>query len=472
MRRLALLALWTAVSVGTMTSVWAQQRPDASFDGTNWLVVWQEARTGSVEDICGARVTPSGRVLDPTGIPISTARYDQWYSAVSFDGTNYLVVWRDERTAPAVQDIYGARVTPSGTVLEPTGIPISTAADNQGYPAVCFGGTNYLVVWLDASSGQDIYGARVSPGGVVADSAGIHICWGGYPAVACGSQNYLVAWSGDDIYGARVSQAGTVLDTAGIPISTAANYQVYPAVSFDGTNFLVVWEDYRNNSDTCDIYGARVTPQGTVLDPGGIRITAAANNQFALAVAFDGTDFLVVWTDERSGFYEYDIYGARVTSSGTVLDPTGIPISTAASYQWHPAVSFDGTNFLVAWEDYRSGYYWDIYGARVSRAGTVLDPTGFGISVTAGLEEAPNAEVRTTGCPPTVVRGVLLLAEASSCKLQAAGWLLDAAGRKVQDLHSGPNDVSHLVPGVYFVRQETQASGPRLQAVQKVVITR
>ena len=42
--------------------------------------------------------------------------------------------------------------------------------------------------------------------------------------------------------------------------------------------------------------------------------------------------------------------------------------------------------------------------------------------------------------------------------------LLDACGRKVMDLVPGPNDVSRLSPGVYFVRP---ASG-----VNKVVVLR
>src|SRR5262245_12776711 len=70
------------------------------------------------------------------------------------------------------------------------------------------------------------------------------------------------------------------------------------------------------------------------------------------AVAFDGTNYLVVWSDSRSG--GSDIYGARVSPSGTILDPDGIRITTGAVAHVMPRVSFDGTNYLVVWEEHQS----------------------------------------------------------------------------------------------------------------------
>jgi len=243
---------------------------------------------------------------------------------------NRKVAWEDNRSGS--YDIYGARVSIGGSVLDPGGIAISTAVEDQLFPAIAFDGTNYLVVWVDHRSGSY------------------------------------------DIYGARVSVGGGVLDPGGIAICTETNLQRYPAIAFDGTNYLVVWEDVR--SGTPDIYGARVTIGGSVLDPGGIAISTAAEDQLYPAIAFDGTNYLVAWQDRRSGF-SYDIYEARVSAGGSVLDPGGIAVSNVGDDQNWPAIAFDGTNYLVVWEDWRSLSYSRIYGARVSKAGTVLYPGAF-----------------------------------------------------------------------------------------------
>ena len=67
----------------------------------------------------------------------------------------------------------------------------------------------------------------------------------------------------------------------------------------------------------------------------------------------------------------------------------------------------------------------------------------------------------------TLVRGELQL-EPSAVSGRPSAVLLDITGRKVLHLHPGPNDVSRLALGVYFVR-EAQAQA---QAVRKVVITK
>jgi hypothetical protein len=606
-----------------------QSYPAIVFDGSNYLVVWQDRRRGEW-DIYGARVTPSGAVEDTSGIRISTSDRSRYYPAIAFDGTNSLVIWQDYRYTGSA-DLYATRVDTEGAVLDSAGILVSSGTGNQCFPAVAFGGTGFLAAWEDRRwdvSWADIFVARVSTEGVVLDPSGFEVSFAAYnqysPAVDFNGSDFLAAWAdvrsdSADIYGARVTPDGVLLDICNVQISVCPNQQRSPAVASDGTDFLVAWEDYR--SGPSDIYGTRVSASGQVLDTLGILVSGAGGNQLVPAVAFNGSDYLVAWQDRRSGVY--NIYGSRVTSAGAVLDPAGIPISTATYSKNDPAVATDGANYLVVWSN--APIYQTIYGARVSPAGVVLDPSGIPISNEAYRQELPavaydgtnflvvwttapqpnphynyyailgarvtpegavldspaiqisplsgnryrpdvafdganylvmwedkvsgsfHPDVRGARITPygtvldtftaaaqeggqydpklahgpghrvllvyrgwvgmnngvtyntyrvwgrmgpfgaveepaaggvrfpipaaTVARGVLFLPDAASRKPQAAS-LLDVSGRKVLDLHPGANNVRALAPGVYFVREEPQATSLKPQAVRKVIITR
>jgi len=384
------------------TAADAQRLPSVSFGGTDFIIIWYDRRDGSNNDIFGARVNHSGVVQDPSGIHISNIDAQQTSPAVISYSGQWLVVWKDNRNGNYA-DIYGSRINPSGTVTDPSGILIASSAGAQGKPAVAFDGTNYLVVWQEDRGGGppfDIYGMRITPGGYYLDTDPIPISTVSgsqeYPAVAFDNDSiYLVVWqddrsgSGYDIYGARVTTSGNVLDPPGIAISTATGRQRFPSVAFDGTNFLVVWGDERGGSSTDDIYGTLVEPDGNVVSPSGNVIADDANWQDNPSVAFDGTNYLVVWDDFGSGPFEEDIYGVRVNQSGIPVDGSSIAISTATKGQYRPVVAFDGTNYLVVWFDRRTSNASDIYGTRVNPAGTILDASGTPIIVFTGTQEKP-----------------------------------------------------------------------------------
>jgi hypothetical protein len=154
--------------------------------------------------------------------------------------------------------------------------------------------------------------------------------------------------------------------------------QRHPAAAFGKSVYLVAWCDGTRQADTAtaDIYCARVEAgSGKVLDPRGIPVCAAADLQEWPAVAFDGRNFLVVWQDLRSG-RDYDVYAARVSEEGNVLDPGGFPVSRHAGNQARPAVGFASGNYLVAWMDARQYPVYGVYGARVTPEGKVPDPDG------------------------------------------------------------------------------------------------
>lgn len=152
-----------------------------------------------------------------------------------------------------------------------------------------------------------------------------------------------------------------------------------PAIAFDGTNYLVAWSDDRTG--IYQVYAARIDTSGAILDPGGIALTSGDDGGCFPAVAFDGTQYLVVWVYGESssgGISCGAVYGARMNTSGTVLDPAGIQLSGEGFTCFSPAVGFDGMNFLVLWTQYQDipPHLVDVYGVRVSSVGVVLDPSG------------------------------------------------------------------------------------------------
>jgi hypothetical protein len=154
------------------------------------------------------------------------------------------------------------------------------------------------------------------------------------PAAAFGQGVHLVAWCDGsrqidrptaDIYCARIeAQTGRLLDPKGIAVCSAVDLQEWPQVAFDGTNFLVVWQDFRSGKHY-DVYAARVSPEGRVLDKDGFAVAAGPYNQGRPDVAFAGGKSLIVWMDARR-YPVYGIFAARVTAAGEVLDPQGLAL--------------------------------------------------------------------------------------------------------------------------------------------------
>lgn len=366
--------------------------PRVAWTGTRFLVVWDEAR-GESRDVFGARVTTEGAVLDVPGFPISAASGEQRTPAVARAGDVSWVVWEDTRRGQS--DIFGARVREDGTVLEPDAIPISTASKAQTGPRVASVGDKSFVLWTDerGRGHSRIRGARVAADGGVINRAGFPVYeWTSgrleHPDVACGATQCLTVFEsplafppynvpvGRFVLGTRLTMRRGAQDRPALELSTAAPAQHFPAVAWGEDTGLLVWQEFRDTRGPT-IVAARVRRDGTVLDAEGLPLPSAPGASHP-AVAFDGSVFLVVWQEPHAE--GEDIRGARVGTSGRVLDGASIPISTAPVRQISPSVAGGGGRFLVAWEDTRDSELFDLrftpFAARVSGSGVVLDGAG------------------------------------------------------------------------------------------------
>ena len=304
-----------------------QEAPAVARLETGYLVAWRDRRGGGRHDIWAARVSAEGKVLDPSGLLVhrSVANSDRPV-LVRGPGGEALVVWQGYTGEKRGLDIMAARVSSAGTVLDPEGIVVCGAPEAQAHPRASFGDGAYLLVWEDRRSGKQF-----------------------------------------NIHGARVSGAtGEVLDPGGFPVSTAGKHKKHPAVCHRGSEALVVWTELRPEGTR--IRGARIIGAGKVLEPEGIAVgegTGAGEQSFP-AVGCDPGGYLVAWQEIRDGVETgTDIYGARVNVQGQVQDAGGVNISGTPYVQVSPRLAAAGARAMVAWQDFRGDGYGDVLGARL-----------------------------------------------------------------------------------------------------------
>jgi hypothetical protein len=395
-------------SAGYLT-VWADNRSSAIGTGTSGPYFGEGL--GTMIDVYAARLDAQGRLVDTTPIAISQAPYNQTSPRVGWNGQSWLVVWMNEREGNRyLNDVVGVRISSGGVVLDATPILIH-AAETSNVPHTPWGvasdGTNWMVTWrgLDAEAGiYTIDGARIAPSGAVVDSGGKRLrqdAWNSAPqsaSLAFAGDEYLMTWLELDAasWGVRGQRLTPALDPLGgvFKINLYAPTQpARPTVATDGSAFFVAWSEERY-AGWAQLFGTRVSHAGVVLDPSGIPITApAGSTMFQPSVVWDGSRWLVVYNVQKS-FGDDDVYLTRVSSNGQVQDAGGIPVRTGAGTQYQPhATRGVWGGVQVAWND--ATFAGDVESAPVASDGT----TGELAEVSAGAprQTQPRLASSTTG---------------------------------------------------------------------------
>src|SRR5579863_1422623 len=182
-----------------------------------------------------------------------------------------------------------------------------------------------LLIGLTGGCGGDYNSSPVSPISDVIGYVNIDVSQfdDRAPRVASDRVNYLVVYdetatpSNHDIIGTLVSPDG--IDLAVVAIDTSAADDRVPQIAFDGRNYLVVYQHLPVGGANHNIVGAFVNPDTGLAAP-PFAIDNSSNDNLAPAVAFNGTDYLVVY-ERTASPGNHNIFGVLVDPTGAVGTP-------------------------------------------------------------------------------------------------------------------------------------------------------
>lgn len=375
----------TGATTSTSTALWPKGGSSSSLLSVVVAPVGADflAASNSTNDYGGPRTTwiqqrsASGQITDLGSVDHASA------SALLWDGRRAVVALEHDPN-----DFYSEH----SVALEPLGSSqlsfASLAADRDSID-LAVNGDHYLMTWRGVSgspSGQGLL-ARVEDSAVVRSDIRFGDRLSISPRPASNGDGYLVAWRGvwgDEDGGYTSSPRSALLDAsgdltprdgepsdvdAGASRADGAMYDLAQysmaqhaptpamvAVASDGTDYLVAFRDREG-------LAARIQGADGTLGPPLI-LTAGAG---AVEAAWDGENYLLVWEDFAGA--DLDIQGARVTRRGKLLE--GLGLSTGLGDQRHPKIAVGDGVSLIVWNDVRGAIGATVDGALVTRDGVV-----------------------------------------------------------------------------------------------------
>ncbi len=170
-------------------------------------------------------------------------------------------------------------------------------------------------------------------------------------------------------------------DNVAVTTSYAASS---PAVATGKGQWLLAWQDDRHKS-TPNIYGVRVKLDGTK-EKTDLAITqAASGDRKRPAVAFDGSQYLVAWQTHVAGgggkIEARTVGTSGATVSSKVLHLFDVKYKTGQD----PAVACGGGKCLVVWVDNSTGKQFHVSGALIGSG----SPKAVSINTASGTKSKP-----------------------------------------------------------------------------------
>ncbi len=361
----------------------------AGADSGGVEMVWYDTRLGGFNagDIFSAPI--SANVVPGVEVPIAVGAPSQRFPDVSEGQNNYMAVFTTEVSGQ--RRVVAQRVDAAGISLDLEPIELDSGP-GLGSPRVAWNGSLFLVVWSDAGV---IYGSRILPDGTLLDPTPLVIMNGSSPDAAALDDVFFVVGTQPTIssqfvhpFGIRIQgSTGTILDPA--PILLGQYFARYPRVERFDNRWIASWQRNVSHDDpTAYIKYVLVEPDGVATSE--FQVTVGGQPD----IACSDNQALLVWKSGTDSSSDPNIMATRLLPDGTQLDGNGFAVCNLPDKQIHPDVLWTGSEYLVAWEDMRNAVVFfdertDVYGARVNTDGSLVDPAGFPLSDTETPSERP-----------------------------------------------------------------------------------
>ena len=292
-------------------------------------------------------------------------------------------------------------------LAEPVELDRGTHLAGPSYPNVAWNGSLYLAAWGNADG---VVARRLNPGGTLLDPAPIIVMgnsFGPSDLAAIGG-NFLVTGRkfgytprSITVTAARVRGSdGVVLDAS--PIDLGGSFARPAAVAVLGGRWVVAWHSNVTHDDpiasTTGVFVSADGSRSNVFTINSSFSTAGGNGIFEVGLASSGSVALLVQSQEVSSGVETDLWARLVHADGSLGAP--ITLTPWDGNQYRPRVAWDGTNFVVAFQDQKTrtaafsleqlDARSDLFGMRVSTGGVPVDPQGFVFSALPVGETDPN----------------------------------------------------------------------------------
>jgi hypothetical protein len=360
-------------------------------------MAWRDRRTVQYA-VYFLRLDATGAALG-SEVRVSLAGQPAIDPSVVWTGAEYGIAWQDGRNT-GNEEIYFARFSAAGVKIG-SDVRVTNNAGASIAPFLVWNGAGYALAWSDMRDGNyEIYFARLSAAGVKIGSdvrvTSDNSSDSGAPSLVWNGSVYGVAWNDNrdgnyEIYFARLDGSGSKLTPPGdVRVTNAANSSSNPSMVWAGGQYGLAWEDLR--SGKWEVYFRKLDAVGGFASA-EVKVTADAGAARFPSPAWSGGEYGLAWHDDQTGSPE--IYVARLQSSDGTKIGGDVRISGGdGSGSMTPSLTWNGSDYGVAWQDYRDGNY-EIYFAGIGCAGGAPGPvTGLVFPNTSTLNW--NAEPAST----------------------------------------------------------------------------